>query len=171
MTSAQEEHTRQFERAYLEHAAEVLRYGRWRVGASDAEDLVAETYAVVWRRIAEMPENSKAWIFGIARKISANMLRKDRRSEVAGLLSLETGSPDIADGVVMLDELTSALSRLRRRHREALLLVVWHDLTSSEAAQVVGCSESAMSMRVSRARGRLRELCNESIEREKKVQV
>jgi len=56
----------------------------------------------------------------------------------------------------------AALARLPRKDREALLLVALGQMTSAEAAVVLGLSLSATKMRVHRARKRLAtELGNE----------
>jgi RNA polymerase sigma-70 factor (ECF subfamily) len=54
------------------------------------------------------------------------------------------------------DAILAALMGLPEQQREALLLVVWDGLSHREAATVLGCSTSALSVRVHRARKRLR---------------
>jgi RNA polymerase sigma-70 factor (ECF subfamily) len=48
-----------------------------------------------------------------------------------------------------------ALASLPERDAEALTLVTWHGLTPADAAEVVGCSTRAFTVRLSRARQRL----------------
>jgi len=71
-------------------------------------------------------------------------------------------TPDDAHSARFLVRVRAALARLPRKDREALLLVALGQMTSAEAAVVLGLSLSATKMRVHRARKRLAtELGNE----------
>ncbi|MCO8271077.1 hypothetical protein M1L60_10780 [Actinoplanes sp. TRM 88003] len=72
MVPAPEEH---FNRLWLEHAPAVLRYARRRVDDEQADEVVAETFVVAWRRLAEIPAAELPWLFGVARRVSANVRR------------------------------------------------------------------------------------------------
>jgi RNA polymerase sigma-70 factor, ECF subfamily len=50
-----------------------------------------------------------------------------------------------------------ALAALSEAEREVLMLAAWEELSSSEAARVLGCSATAYRIRLHRARKRLRE--------------
>jgi predicted DNA-binding protein (UPF0251 family) len=62
--------------------------------------------------------------------------------------------PGLRDAVS--DRVVAALDRLSAREREALLLVLWEELSHADAAQVLGCSANAVAIRVHRAKTRLR---------------
>ena len=49
-----------------------------------------------------------------------------------------------------------ALQRLEHNDREILRLAAWEDLTAGEIAVVLGCTPNAASLRLSRARRKLR---------------
>lgn len=51
--------------------------------AEDAADVVAETYLIAWRRIADLPdgEHARMWLFGVAGKVIANHRRGQRREQ------------------------------------------------------------------------------------------
>jgi RNA polymerase sigma-70 factor (ECF subfamily) len=53
--------------------------------------------------------------------------------------------------------LLEALAGLSEREREVLMLTAWEELSSNEAARVLGCSATAYRIRLHRARNRLRE--------------
>ena len=60
---------------------DLLRYFQRRVD-QDAADLVAETMLTTWRRRRDLPidtENTRMWMFGIARNVLANYQRGERR--------------------------------------------------------------------------------------------
>ena len=61
-----------------------------------------------------------------------------------------------------LAQTLTALDRLARRQREALLLVAAGELDSAAAAGVLGISRSALKMRVHRARRQLQDMLEDS---------
>lgn len=66
-----------FDRAY----APLCRYARHRgLTDLDAEDLVAETLEIAWRRIGEVPEDKPLpWLFAVAHNLRRNQARQARR--------------------------------------------------------------------------------------------
>lgn len=143
------------------HYGAVVGHARRR-GASwdDAQDVAADVFAVAWRRRDDIPDGfERAWLFGVARRVQANRWRGERRRwALAGRLAGAASWRDDDVAVVAdLDPgLAAALSSLPARDREVLRLVAWDGLTHAEAGMVLGCSESAVSSRVGRARDRLR---------------
>lgn len=77
----------EFERLYRATAAELFGYVRRR-SAVDPEDLVAEIYAIAWRRRAELPSSllRRAWLFGTARRLLlAETRQRGREHEVVAI--------------------------------------------------------------------------------------
>lgn len=73
-----------FRAVYADTQPDVLRFVTRRVCPSHAEDVVAEVFLVVWRRLAELPtgrSDARAWIFGVARGVLLNTQRGERRQE------------------------------------------------------------------------------------------
>jgi len=60
-----------------------------------------------------------------------------------------------AEIVAERDALIGAFAACSPAEREALLLTAWDGLTYAEAAAVLGCSEHALTVRISRGRARL----------------
>lgn len=71
---------RRFEAIYREHFASVDAYARRRV-PSRADDIVAETFLVVWRRLDEVPADALPWVYGVARRVVSNVRRGSQRQE------------------------------------------------------------------------------------------
>jgi RNA polymerase sigma-70 factor, ECF subfamily len=148
---------RELEDLFLRYSPDVLTYALRR-GASraDADDVVAETFAVCWRRRSEIPHPSLPFLFAVARRVLSNQRRgKNRRSALIAKIDTlsdrsETGTAPLADFAD--EELLLALAGLGEAEREAILLVSWEGLTHEEAAQVLGCSRSAITRRVKNAR-------------------
>ncbi|WP_165350436.1 RNA polymerase sigma factor [Xylanimonas protaetiae] len=144
--------------AFRAHYPGVLAFVRRRVQPSDAEDLVAEVFAIAWDRWDTVPHDVRPWLFGVARNVAANHVRASGRR---GRLELRAApwvpDGDPVDGLAALD-LRLAWGRLPDADREAIALVAWDGLTGAEAATVLGCTRAAFSVRLSRARRRLAKL-------------
>lgn len=150
------------EALYSAHAAAVHAYARRRTDAAAAEDAVAETFLVAWRRLDRVPaEDPLPWLFATARHVLSNQRRGDaRREALKARLGLERpAAPEAlnpANGVS--DEggrLLRALATLGPADQEALLLTAWDGLEPARAAVALGCSRGAFNVRIHRARKRL----------------
>jgi RNA polymerase sigma-70 factor (ECF subfamily) len=143
-----------FERLYEEHVEAVRRYA-WRRDPSIADDVVAETFLVAWRRLDDVPESAGPWLIGVARNVRLNLRRGRRRQEAVAQRLVDASPPPFAGDTSREAELVrGALARLAPRDREVLLLAVWDDLDRAAIAQVLGCSKANASLRLHRARRR-----------------
>ncbi len=146
---------------FAEHHGTVLAYATRRVGASAAPDIAAETFAVAWRRVDDIPAGAALpWLLATARNILLASVRADRRrgDREARAHDRSAGpGPHEADHAVRaaeLDVVLRALDRLPEPDRELLLLVAWDGLPLNQAAVVLGCSAGAVRVRWLRARRR-----------------
>ncbi|MFE5808897.1 RNA polymerase sigma factor [Streptomyces sp. NPDC056491] len=140
---------------------------------SGAEDIVSLTFLEAWRLRATLGEvtNHRAWLLGVATNVLRNTRRAARRHrEALTRLPPPNAVPDPADGVVSrmtdtaeAEAALSALGRLRRTDREAIVLSVWSGLSHSEVAKACGVAESTVRSRLSRARARLRKLTTDHL--------
>lgn len=148
------------ERLWAKHGDHVFAYAVRRVGASDAEDVVADVFVVAWRHRSRRPQRELPWLYGVARKVLSDHYRsKQRRGRLLERVgSLSSDSRESIAAHADLLALDSVLDELSDHDREALLLTAWEGLSPGEAAQVVGVSGAAFRMRLSRARRRFREL-------------
>jgi RNA polymerase sigma-70 factor (ECF subfamily) len=128
------------------HASFVMRLVR-RLGvrACDTEDVTQEVFMIVHRRIADLQGKVKprSWLFGIARRVVANYLRKSRmvREQAAddeGLVAL--GDP-AAELQVTRERawLERALNQLDDDKRAVFVLFELEGLAMQEIADMVGC--------------------------------
>jgi RNA polymerase sigma-70 factor (ECF subfamily) len=152
---------RRFERCFRDHYAAVLAFAIRRLpDRATAEDAVAETFAVAWRRRGLIPEEPLPWLYGIALRVAANQRRSgERRRRLGERLEHEASSrsaaAEPADALHRRDAFARAFERLSEPEREVLRLVAWDGLDTREAASVLGCSAAAFRVRLHRARGRL----------------
>ncbi|MXW98405.1 MAG: RNA polymerase sigma factor [Acidimicrobiaceae bacterium] len=139
----------------------LLAYARRRVDEQTADEVVADTFLVAWRRRDEVPEGfERAWLFGVARNtiLTANRTAR-RRHALNGKLhgAARTGpwTDDRYETSDRADALLPALQALREEDREILMLVAWEGLSHAEIGEAMGISANAVAIRVHRARKRL----------------
>ncbi|MCW2842362.1 MAG: hypothetical protein JWN22_278 [Nocardioides sp.] len=145
----------EFEELFRATARDVLSYLRRR-SSGDVDDLLAEVYAVAWRRRPDLPAPPlrRAWLFGVARTLLLADGRRQRRDrELVGQLAVR---PERAvertrtEGTAAV--LAAALERLSRHDREVLRLVAWEGLTPAELAVALGVRPGTARVRLHRAR-------------------
>ncbi len=144
---------RHFEDVFHEVYEPLQRYARRRTDPSNADDVVADTLLVVWRRLDEAPDGlALPWCYGIARRCLANRRRSDARqvNVVNRLMSERVDRPPTEDPV-----LEAALDDLDADDRELVRLWAWEQLAPREIAVALNITPNAASIRIHRAKGRL----------------
>lgn len=141
---------------------DVLRFIQRRAGPDHAEDIAHEAFLVAWRRLDDVPTergDARAWLFATTR----NCLMSDQRGQARqGTLAVRVTSSismitdDETDLVHQQIDLAAAWRKLRPEDQETLALIIWEDLSSSQAGQVLGISSAAYRIRLHRARKALR---------------
>lgn len=164
-------------RALVDLIAEpVRRYLHRRTDAATADDVLGDVLLVCWRRLDEVPPadaDALPWAIVVARQCLANAQRAERRRTrlVGRIIAIDPPPVDAPDAAAAHDDpdgpesrrLRAALARLRRDDAEILRLWAWDELTSPQIAVVLGISANAASIRLHRAKARLRtELSDES---------
>jgi RNA polymerase sigma-70 factor (ECF subfamily) len=159
-------------REALAYADTLYNLARYLTGnATDAEDLVQETYARALGAAAQFTpgSNLKAWLFRILRNTFISLYRRQRHNPAVG--GLDTVNPtqqglvqgewlrgdlelDRLRGVVG-EEIERALMSLSEDARTVVLLDL-EGLTDEEVANVVGCAVGTVKSRLGRARAALR---------------
>ena len=140
------------------HAAAVRAYARRRVPLEAVDDVVAETFAVAWRRLDRIPPDSLPWLLGVARNVAATQLRGARRARSLRERLWRSERPRVdhwTPSAGVRAEVAQALAGLSEEDREAITLVAWDELTPAEAARVMGKSSGAFRVRLHRVRTRL----------------
>lgn len=64
-----------FEALFREYHPAVRAYARRRVPQEVVDDIVSETFLVVWRRLDEVPERALPWLLTVARNVAGTESR------------------------------------------------------------------------------------------------
>lgn len=165
LTAARQEE--QFSELFRQLHTELRTYLVRRLDLDLIDDVIAETFLVVWRRWADLPEDlsgRRAWVYGILRnkvlQATDTLNRQLRLTHRAASVLDAEAALDPAD-LEALHEARRLLNLLPPGERDALSLMVVAGLTSAETATVLGCSVSSVTTRVARARKRLRTILTE----------
>jgi RNA polymerase sigma factor (sigma-70 family) len=145
---------------YERHAAAIRAYAARRVEPDAVDDVVAETFAIAWRRLPREGD-PLPWLYGVARRVVHGHRRSHSRrgallERIAGRGGDARAAPDPADRIGGDPALARAFATLTDNEREAIGLIAWEGLSHADAARAAGCSPGAFAVRLSRARARLR---------------
>lgn len=149
-----------FEEVALTILEPVRRFLVRRTDAATAEDVLADTLLVCWRRLDEVPGDAALpWAYAVARHCLANAERGQRRQRrTAARLAVVEPPTEVREAPGERDgALHEALAALRPEDTELLRLSAWEQLTPSEIAAVLDLTPNAVSIRLHRARQKLRE--------------
>jgi RNA polymerase sigma-70 factor, ECF subfamily len=145
-----------FEALFSAHAGAVLGFARRRLGAGEADDLVADVFLVAWRRLDDVPDDPLPWLLGVAHRVLANRRRGQRRAEalVSRLVTEELAGAGPEAGGGLDVGVLRALGSLSEADQELLLLVAWEGLDREQLASTLGVASGALAVRLYRARRR-----------------
>jgi len=149
------------------HAPAIYRYIARRLGPDTADDLLAETFLVAFRRRGRYDSahpDARPWLYGIATRL----VSRHRRDETRFFRAIaRTGTDPVSEALEgqIVDrvaaqaahkELAAALARLSQAQRDVLLLVA-NGLSYTEAGLALGLPAGTVSSRLARARRVIRE--------------
>lgn len=133
------------------------------VGLSSAEDMVAEAFAIAWRRYHDGDELTLPWLYQVLRNLIGNEYRRLARSrdlvKRAGAVLDMNVVEFVSDEAIDVRRL---LRELAVEEREIIYMAYWEDLSRTEIAAILGCSTTAVRLRLMRARNRFKELADDA---------
>ena len=151
--------TSSMDELYRANAQRVGRLAYFLVGDRElAQDLVQEAFLKVFARWGNLrePQSFAAYL----NRTIVNLANKThrRRGIERRYLEQQPGREAVAPerDYETADELWQQLQLLPKRQRTAVVLRYYEDLTDYQAAQAMGCSETAIASLVQRALGTLR---------------
>jgi RNA polymerase sigma factor (sigma-70 family) len=141
-----------FETFYAEHAGDVLRHLRRRLGRQRADDAFQETFLRALRAYDRLRhgEHLRSWVLTIATRVAIDTHRR------AGEPTDEL--PDVAhlDGRPAYEELAFLTDTLPPKERAAVVLRYGYDLDYDQIAAALGSTEDAARQAASSGVRRLR---------------
>jgi RNA polymerase sigma-70 factor (ECF subfamily) len=136
----------------------------------DADDLTQETFMFAYKALEGFKQKSSfyTWVYRIAVNLTLNFLKKKGK---------EKGREDFEDNASVFDKaaytalspegdslkrelkerLDEAIESLPLAYKASFNLVVFQGMSHSQAAEILGCSENAVSWRMHKARKMLQE--------------
>lgn len=159
-----------FGRLFVRHGNRVYTYCFRRTGSwSAAEDAVSVVFMETWRRRSDvrvLEDTLLPWLFAVANNVTRNLDRSMRR--YANLVQSTPQPAAVADHA---DEVASRvdderqmrlvltqLAKLGRIDQDVIAMCDWEGVSLQDAAVALGVPLGTVKSRLSRARGRLREL-------------
>ncbi|MFD5278915.1 RNA polymerase sigma factor [Pseudarthrobacter sp. NPDC058362] len=100
-----------------------------------------------------------SWLLTVTRNLIGNAYRaRDRHRALHERLSLTPVTSPAGEGDSDITVVEDAMAALREKDRDILQLAYWDELTISEIAQVLKCTQPTAKVRLHRAREAFRKL-------------
>ena len=128
---------------------------------SQAEDAAQETFVRAWQSYGgfRAEASEKTWLTAIAANVCRNLLRSPwnrRRVDLSFLESCPAGETEPPD-----DTVVRAVLALPPKYRQVVVLYYYRDCSTGEIAQMLGVPQGTVSVRLKRARERLKPMLKE----------
>jgi RNA polymerase sigma-70 factor (ECF subfamily) len=131
---------------------------------AEAEDVVQDTFVRVLQCQSELSSvvEIRPWLVRIAWNLALDRTRKIRPAQIDEVFAATLVSADLAADQALaeaarMQQVLSAMERLPKHEREALLLSAMDELSTAEIAAILGRSESSVRSLLFRARTHLRQ--------------
>jgi RNA polymerase sigma factor (sigma-70 family) len=149
-----------------EHHAAISRHVARVYGDQENDSVVAAVFAVAWQRFDEIPKHrADEWLKGVARHVVLNTRRGDARwvaLQRAAQATTEAESAPVDDDRRLEAKVVAAgLGSLSLDDQSLLRLQAAEEPSSDELAAILGISPQAARTRLSRARQRLHDACEQ----------
>jgi len=144
------------------HASELVRYATSLVRTRAlAEEVVQDAFFTLWthRESLQARGNLRAYLFGIVRHRSVDLVRRDRVEErVTERFDLPSAVPahEDAESADLDRRVRASMQALSPRVREVITLRLRDELTYAEIAEILGVSVKTIEAQMSSALRRLR---------------
>jgi len=148
-----------FGELYRIHLPAVARLVRFRMGRDD-EDTVSEVFLRAWRGLASYRDTGvpfAAWLYGIARHVAIDELRRQGRVETRDELPDRAVEPMTAEVLT----LRGAIDELPTEQRQVIELKYLVGMTNEEVAAAMATTPGAVNARQWRALKALAEILEE----------
>lgn len=117
-----------------------------------AEDCAQDTFIRAYGNLRRGRPVARTWLYRVARNLAIDELRRRERQRGSEVEPIDA----MAEGLATSMDIRGALSRLSADDRAILSLLAIEGFSVAEIAQTLGIRPNAASMRIARARERLR---------------
>lgn len=152
-----------FARLIDRESPRLLRFAQGILGSlEEAEDVVQETLIGLWESAGRWRPEARlgTWLHTVCYNRSIDRLRRRRNLVDESLLDDLPDAGELAEGQLLRGEaartVREAIDRLPPRQRSAVFLFHFEDLSQSEAARIMGVTETAFESLLARARRQMR---------------
>ena len=160
---------KEIERMINEYGDSLLRMCCLYMGnMPSAEDALQETYIRAFKNLDRFRHqcSEKTWLTGIAINVCRSLIRSEgiRRKHIISPeneLNLEQIPQDEGSEIIYDDTVLREIHKLKPKYREVVLMYYYQEMKAKEIADILGISESAVTVRLSRAREQLKEKLSE----------
>lgn len=149
-----------------EHQPAIGRHVARIYGDQDIDSVVAAVFATAWQRYDDIPQGrAEQWLKGVARLVVFNSRRSDARwatlQRAVQVRAATESAPVDDDRRLEAKVVAAALTTLSVDDQYILRLQGAEEPDSDELAAILGVSAGAARTRLSRARQRLHDACEE----------
>lgn len=140
-----------FEHMLQQSQPALVRLARRYAGREDWQDLLQDMQLQLWRSFASFDGRAQltTWVYRVALNTALGHVRKPRREHATLDAMAEPGDGGhVGDPMVMLEEFLASLDPVSR----GVLLLDLEGLSRAQAADVLGISENAAAIRMTRLR-------------------
>lgn len=132
----------------------LIRIARQYAGANDWQDLLQEITLNLWRGLESFDGRAKlsTWVYRVAINTALQHVRK-RRPDTEPLSDEPVSAHGMDDALHILEDFLASLDPVNR----AVLLMDLDGLSREDAAEVLGLSEGAVAVRMTRLKARFSE--------------
>ncbi len=144
----------------------------------DAKDLAQETFLRAFLKLSQFQERAQfsTWLYRVLYNLAIDTHRRKKRTPVRSLEETITGDLDrksiIPDSVIVLPneqvdneelgrQINEALDHLTFNQRTAVILRYYHQKSSKEISDVMGCAESTVRIHIFRALAHMKKYLGE----------
>lgn len=162
---AQQGKTEAFEKLYNAFVDKIYRYIYYRTNKEDALDLCETVFLKVWENIKSYKTGRKyfsPWIYRIAHNIVVDHYRMSKETaELSYEIPMEDREQDpmkLTENKLNNDVLMEAVSQLKEKYREVIILKYVNDLSNREIARIMKRTEGNLRILKFRALKSLKQI-------------
>jgi len=142
----------------------IFRFCKFNTGSDViAQDICQETFLKAWKALPNFSQKGgslQAYLFKIARNLIIDLSRKKREERLKPYHDIETND-DLEKNVERQEDVAkirNALVELDEKDRQIVILRYFEEMTTYEAAKIVGIREGNLRVRTHRILKKLKEI-------------